>query len=225
MKKIFFVLILLLTCCAPGPAAMPPTPVWENSHSAPTADWSGYQPNIEAFQFGEKCPHLCWLGVNPGTSTAEETHTILSASDQINPKMEVTDTGIVAKWHTDKAKKLEASVYVRFENGIVKSIAFTDMAPFTIKDFIALAGEPDGVNIDMNIYGDVMEMPYGAYYFSRDILIGSESADTGLNPNDPVTNLILNVPYNKEIFRAWVGYGHLTEYFKGKEVHQHPTNP
>ena len=225
MKKIVFLLILLLASCAPARPTMPPTPMWENSHSAPTADWSTYRPSIEAFQFGEQCPHLCWLGINPGVTTAEQAHTLLSASDQVNPTMEVMDTGIVAKWYTDKAKKLEASVYVRFESGVVKSIAFTGMSPFTLKDFVALVGEPDGINIDMNIYGDVMEMPYGAYYYSRDILLGSELADTGLHPNDPITTLILNVPYNKDIFRAWVGYGHLTEYFEGKEVHQHPSNP
>jgi hypothetical protein len=67
-----------------------------------------------------------------------------------------------------------------------------------------------------------MEMPYGAYYFTRDVLVGAESADQGLHPNDPVNSLVLNVPYKKELFRLWVGYGGLAEYFKGKEVHEHP---
>ncbi len=228
MKKSFLssilFLILLLTACASKPT-MPPTPDWTKSRSAPTADWSSYEPSIDAFESNEQCPHMCWLGINPGVTTPEEAKTLLSASDQFKPNMEVTDTGIVAKWYTDKAKKLVSPVYVRFDKGLVQSIAFNEMAPFTLKDFVVLIGEPDGINIDMNIYGDIMEMPYGAYYFSRDILLGSLSADTGINPNDPITTVVMNVPYNKAIFRAWVGYGHLADYFKGKEVHQHPNNP
>lgn len=225
MKKIVFLLILLLTCCAPAKATMPPTPDWTKAHSNPTPDLSGYQPNVASLQSDEQCPHLCWLGINPGVTTPDEAHQLLSASDQIDPNMEVTDTGIVAKWYTEKTRKLMASVYVRFDQGLVKSIALSEMSPFTLKDIVGLAGEPTGINIDMNITGDVMEMPYGAYYVSRAVLISADAAETGIHPNDPVRSLILNVPYNKDIFRAWVGYGHLADYFKGKEVHQHPANP
>ena len=225
MKKVLrftLLLTLLLVACSPKVATLPPTPVWENSHSAPTPDWSGYEPSIEAFEFNDQCPHLCWLGINPGVTTLEEAHTILSASDQIDPNMEVSDTGIIAKWFADKDKKLISSVYVRFDQGVAASMVFRNMAPFALKDIIDLLGDPDGVNIDMNIYGDIMEMPYGAYYFSQRILVSSEAADTGLNPNDPVTSLVANVPYDEKIFRKWVGYGHLAEYFEGKGVHQHP---
>jgi hypothetical protein len=226
MKKIIFLLILLLTCCAPAPATLPPTPAWEKSHSAPTADWSGYQPSVEAFQFNEKCPHLCWLGINPGVTTAEDAYKIVSTSAQVNrSSLEATDTGILVNWFTEKTRKLNSRVYVRLEKGVVSTISFQGMAPFVLKDLVTLIGEPDGINIDMNIYGNIMEMPYGAYYYSKLILISADSADTGLNPNDPINTLVLNLTYDQKIFRNWVGYGHLAEYFKGKEVHQHPTNP
>jgi hypothetical protein len=214
--------VLLLSACAPAKATFPPTPNWANSHSAPTPDWSAYEPSIEAFQFGEQCPHLCWLGINPGVTKSEEVEALLRASDQIDPNLELSETGVVVKWYTEKTKKLTASAYVRFDKGVASSIAFNDLAPFTLGDFINLAGEPDGVNIDMNIYGDIMEMPYGAYYFSGQILVGADAADTGLHANDTVTSLILNVPYEHKLFRKWVGYGHLAEYFAGKDVHQHP---
>lgn len=225
MKKIIVLLILLLpllTSCAPSASSKLATPDWTKARSKPTPDLSGYQPNIEAFVVNEQCPHMCWLGINPGVTTPDEAKAALAESDQIDPQMEITDTGIVAKWHTEKTKELTASAYLRFDQGVIKSIAFSDMAPFTLKNFIDLMGDPSGINIDMNIYGDVMEMPYGAYYFTRDVLVGAESADQGLHPNDPVNSLVLNVPYKKELFRLWVGYGGLAEYFKGKEVHEHP---
>lgn len=225
MKKIFFALLLLLTCCAPGKATPFPTQDWTKAHSAPTADLSGYQTNISAFQAGDACPHLCWMGINPGVTTADEAHTLLKDSDQIDQNMEVTDTGIVTRWYTEKTKKLSASVYVRFDQGVVKSIALSETSPFILKELIALAGDPSGINIDMNIYGDVMEMPYGAYYFSKQILFSADATEEGVQPNDPVRSIILNVPYNNALFRTWVGYGHLADYFKGKEVHQHPSNP
>lgn len=225
MKKIILLLVLLLTCCAPVKVTMPPTPDWTKAHSKPTQDLSGYQPNVGAFEFGDQCPHMCWLGINPGVTPAEEVKTLLSGSDQIDPNMEVAETGIVAKWFSEKTKTLVASAYVRFDKGVAQSIAFSKMSPFTLKDIIGIIGDPSGINIDMNIYDNVMEMPYGAYYFTRDILISADATEVGIHPNDAVETLVLNVPYNKDIFRPWVGYGHLAEYFKGKEVHQHPSNP
>ncbi len=221
MKKIVFLFILLLTCCSPSPRAMP-TSDWTKAHSKPTEDLSGYVPNVSAITAGEECPHLCWMGINPGVTTPEEAKTLLQASDQIDPNMEITETGIVATWYSEKTKKLTASAYMRFEQGVVKSIAISSMSPFTLKDIIAIAGDPTGINIDMNIYGDVMEMPYGAYYASRQVLISADATEVGIHPNDPVHSLILNVSYSNN-FRTWVGYGHLADYFKGKDVHQHPT--
>jgi hypothetical protein len=226
MKKIVFLLILLLTCCAPAAPTFPPTPNPDKAHSAPTADWSGYQPSVEAFQFNDQCPHLCWLGISPGITTAEDAYKIIHTSDQVKQdSIEATDTGILVNWFTEKTRKLDSRVYVRLDKGVVSTISFQSMAPFVLKNFVALIGEPDGINIDMDITGDIMEMPYGAYYYSKLILISADSADTGLNPNDPVDTLVLNLTYDQKIFRNWVGYGHLKEYFAGKQVHQHPANP
>jgi len=222
MKKIVFLLIFLVAACTPAKATMPPTPDWSKAHSAPTADLSGYKTNVGAFTAGEACPHICWMGINPGVTTAEQAHNLLKASDQIDQNMEVTDTGIVTHWFTEKTKKYNAQAYVRMENGVVKSIALTDTSPFVLKDLIAIFGEPSGINIDMNIYGDIMEMPYGAYYFEREAFISADATELGVQPNDAVHTIILNVPYKESLFRPWEGYGHLTEYFAGKEVHQHP---
>jgi hypothetical protein len=229
MKKIvllFPLLVFLFAACAPAKATVPPTADWSKAHSAPTEDLSGYQTNISAFTAGDACPHGCWMGINPGVTTAEEAHNLLKASDQIDQNMEVTDTGIVTHWFTEKTKKYSAQAYVRMdEKGVVKSIALTETSPFMLKDLIAIFGDPSGINIDMNIYGNVMEMPYDAYYFARQTLFNADATELGVQPNDAVHTIILNVPYKESLFRPWEGYGHLAEYFKGKEVHQHPKNP
>lgn len=226
MKKIvllFPLLAFLFVACVPVKATPLPTADWSKAHSAPTADLSGYQTNVSAFTAGDACPHGCWMGINPGVTKKDEALALLKASDQIDQNMEVTDTGIVTHWFTEKTKKYSAQAYVRFdESGVSKSISLTDTSPFMLKDLLAIFGDPSGINIDMNIYGNVMEMPYGAYYFAREALISADATELGIQPNDAVHDIFLNVPYNKALFRPWEGYGHLAEYFKGKEVHQHP---
>lgn len=223
MKKLLPLLILFLTCCGPAPTPADPS---LTAHSRPTADWSSYQPAIEAFRVGAECLHLCWLGINPRVTTAAEAYKLLKASDQIDQKtLQATETGIVAKWFTEKTKKLDSSVYVYLEKDLVKSISFDRFAPFKIKDFMDLLGDPFAVNIDMEVTGNVMYMPYEAYYSSQLVLVGSEAADAGPNSNDGLVSLSLNIKYDDKIFRPWVGYGHLKEYFAGKQVHQHPANP
>lgn len=220
MKKIFFLLALLLVGCAP--ATVDPN----QTRSLPTKDWSGYQPNVEAFELSEQCPGGCWLGIKPGVTTGEEAQALLGASDQINhEKTLVTETGIQVKWFTEKKKELDSSVYMRLDQGIVQSISFDRLAPFALQHLLGVFGEPFGINIDMNIYGEVMEMPYSIYYPSQKMLISGQSADDGPHANDPLDTMTMNVTYREELFRPWVGYGHLTEYFAGKEFHQHPANP
>lgn len=225
MKKICCLFILLLAGCTPAPTPTPIDPAL-TSHSLPTADLSGYQPSIEAFQAGADCPHLCWLGINPGVTTAAEAYSLLKASDQVNQDtLQATETGITLKWFTEKTRALDSDVYVYLQNDAVKSISFDRFSPFTVQDFTKLLGEPGWVLIDMEVNGDVMYMPYSLYYSADVVKLGSEAADQGPHPNDGLVTLILNVPYDTKIFRPWVGYGHLKEYFAGKEVHQHPANP
>jgi len=219
MKKIFFLLMLLLASCAP--ATVDPN----KTRSLPTADWSAYQPYIESFEFSKKCPHMCWLGINPGVTTGQEAQAILEASDQIQEITQSTETGILVKWYTEPTKKLHTTVYLFMENGVIKTLSFQELPPFTLQNFIGLVGEPDGVNIDMNVYGDVMEMPYSVYFYEEEIVIGAQAADSGPHANDALINMTLNIPYKREIFRQWVGYGHLKEYFAGKEFHQHDEQP
>ena len=233
MRKLLFAFVILLACCAPKPAsavtatpAVTPTDPSLTSHSLPTADWSGYTASVQAFQIGPQCPHLCWLGINPGVTTAADAYQLLQGSDQIDQTtLQASDTGIQVTWYTEKTKKLNSAVYLYLEKDHVKSVSFDRFAPFKVKDFTGLLGDPYGINIDMEVTDSIMYMPYQFYYSSQTILLGSEAADTGPNANDGLVSLSLNIPYNDQLFRPWVGYGHLKEYFAGKQVHQHSANP
>jgi hypothetical protein len=222
MKKVCFLLLLFLSACATPTPADPSL----TTHSAPTADLSGYQPSIEAFRAGDECPHLCWLGINPGVTRAEEAYTILHASEQVNQEtLKASETGITLKWFTEKTRALDSNVYVYLQNDIVQSVSFDRFSPFTVEDFTSLLGEPYGIIIDMEVYGDIMYMPYSLYYPAKTVKLGAEAADKGPHPNDGLITMILNVEYDSKLFRPWIGPGHLKEYFEGKEVHQHPANP
>src|SRR5687767_313333 len=117
MKKIVILLLFLLAGCT----AAPVTPTQE-LHALPTQDWSGYQASMDAFQVGETCPQMCWLGINPGVTTAAEAETLLKASDQVDQAaLTVAETGIQATWFTETTKTLRSNVYVYLEQGLVKS--------------------------------------------------------------------------------------------------------
>jgi hypothetical protein len=225
MKKacfLFIPLILFLGACATPTPADPSL----TSHSLPTPDLSGYQPSIEAFQAGAACPHLCWLGINPGVTSAQEAYTLLKASEQVDQEtLKATETGITLKWFTEKTRALDSAVYLYLENDLVKSISFDGFSPFTVQDMTALLGEPEWILIEMEVYDDIMYMPYSLYYTSKIVKLAGDSADTGPHPNDPLVTLTMNVEYSTKYFRPWVGYGHLKEYFEGKEVHQHSGTP
>jgi hypothetical protein len=232
MKKICFLFILFLSACATGTPTPTPAPTTApvdpslTSHSAPTADLSGYQPFIESFQAGADCPHLCWLGIKPGVTTATDAYNLLKASDQVKQEtLQATETGITLNWVTEKTRALDSSVYLYIQDNVVKSISFDRFSPFKVQDFTNLLGDPSGVTIDMEVNGDIMYMPYSLYYAANVVKLGSEAADKGPHPNDGLVTLIMNVPYDAKYFKPWVGYGHLKEYFEGKEVHQHPANP
>ena len=228
MKRVLLMLAFFVASCAPRQA--PPTPIASDpsltSHSLPTADWSMYTPSTEAFTAGPACPHMCWLEINPGVTPASDAYKILKASDQIDQKtLQATSTGIVATWFTEKSRKLNSSVYLLLENDLVKSISFDGFAPFKVKNLTKLLGDPYGILIDMEVTDGVMYMPYETYYSAQTVLLGSEAADQGPNPDDVLTSLSMNISYDTKLFHSWLGYGHLKEYFAGKSVHQHTTNP
>src|SRR5689334_3725064 len=211
MKKAVLLLALLLSACAP---ASTPTPAAASVHSLPTQDYSAYQASVEDFQLSRACPNLCWLGVNPGVTGASEAYALLSKAEQIEQKsLTASDTGIQVSWFTEKTKTLRASVYVYFEHDLVKSVSFTNLAPFTVQDFSKLLGEPEGINISMEVVnGTVMHMPYGLLYGAHKVMAASEAGDPGPQPNDSLTNLTMNLDYDSQFFKPWVGYGHLEVY-------------
>ncbi len=54
--------------------------------------------SMDSFKFNENCLHICWLGINPSITTAEEAKHILKESSQIdNQWYQVSDSGFITE--------------------------------------------------------------------------------------------------------------------------------
>jgi len=115
MKMILFSFLLLLMGCQSTPVA----PSINTLSPSPEATLVEYAlESNDTFQFNEQCPHGCWLGINPGTTTAAEAKAILQASNQID-KQDYTefDKGIDAVWKPDNFNT-PCQIHVWFGNGL-----------------------------------------------------------------------------------------------------------
>src|SRR5258706_7558432 len=144
MKKILSVLfLLLLTCC------------------------QSYAP-IEAFDVSENCPHVCWLGINPGTTTKADTITVLHNTNRIKQKTIIVDeSGIGAEWFVGASFPIDASI--TFKNGLVKEVILSGIAPMTISDFIPLLGEPDYIVTTLKLAADATYIEYTLLYSTKQL--------------------------------------------------------
>jgi hypothetical protein len=215
---------LVLTGCAPLSAASSYDPETANLHALPTQDWSAYEPAVGIFSSEGLCVHLCWLGINPGVTSSDEMLRVLDTSDQIDQNtLNPADSGIGVEWFTEATKTLRASAYLYVQEGVVQSISFEELAPWTIGALIGLLGEPDQITIRMETQGDVMYMPYALYFASEKVLASADSGDPGPHPNDSLVALKLNLAFEHESFQPWIGYGHLDVYLADQPVHAHPS--
>jgi hypothetical protein len=187
---------------------------------------------LNAFEFSEKCPHMCWQGINPGVTTTDEALALLKASDQIGQTSYIDDEPnktLWLHWFTDKSKTFHTGVYLGYENGIVTSISFQNLYPFRIKDLISILGEPSEINITQEIEADAEFIRYSVFYPEQRIQIEVGGVHwNSPNPNDDVQSLGLNIefynplrPRQKWIIQPWLGYGHLEDYLPGIRI---PTN-
>jgi len=211
-------LCLVLVACSP-----------QVGKTAPTDSLGqDFSPSLEAFDASEKCPYICWLGINPGMTSAEQAHDLLRASDQIDQKtFHVSKEGIGTIWFTEKSKRIYSSVGITFANGLVKSVSFDNLRLFKMGDFINLIGEPDEISIRVDRAPDAEYISYMVYYGKRKTIIWVlTGSNTGPEPTDPIQMLIIST--NLETPRSpnwladfdnqrqrWLGYGHVEDYLPG----------
>jgi hypothetical protein len=219
--RIMCLIFLFLTSCTPAPAS--PSPAY--SSLPPSVSMSS------AFTYNQECPHGCWLGINPGVTTAEEARTILSSSRQIDQNSYINDAaGFRVDWYMDRRQSLSNSVGIAVENGVVQKLNFGFYTIIKIREFIDLMGEPDEISVS-KIYA--AEAPryidYVVYYTSMNALIFvSTTNEAGPDIEDPVKILYLNISpeestrlnfmADQNLRQPWLGFGHLEEYLKNRPM-------
>jgi hypothetical protein len=230
MKKLIFLLVLFLVSCS-SPPNIPKT-----NKMALTLEAGIDQPNTQSLntlQLNEQCPHLCWLGINPGVTTYQEAKTIMSSSDQIDQKrLEVTPSEIsAAVWHSDPTDFYDGNAAITFENGIVKTIIL-GVPQLRIKDITKLIGEPDKISyFVVDVADGPGKIAVSAIYFSsHKIMITTGDDWSGPDPDNQIDGLYLNTEFNNTILpdyrpiQPWLGYGHIEEYLPDVATPR-PNNP
>jgi len=205
MKKILSVLFLfLLTSC------------------------QSYSP-IEAFDVSENCPHVCWLGINPGVTTDTDAKAILDNTNRIKQKSIVVDElGIGAEWYP--VNSFPNRIGITIENGIAKQISISNVYPLTVGDLVSLFGEPDEIGISINLAADSTYVDYILFYSARQSAIFSSTINNnGPDPKDTIFILMLIdkldlksspkwLVEKYDIRQPWLGFGHLKDYFPGQKI-------
>jgi hypothetical protein len=216
MKRIAFIVILIITGCKLLPNS-------ETSTAVP--------PSMSAFEFSNRCSHVCWLGINPTRTTAIEAKSLIASSNQIDKKsLEISDAGISAVWLIEKTDTFKSYVRIQFHEGLVTGIGFS-LLPFTMNDFISQLGQPDKISIWAEQGPDGSYVSYAVYYLMQKTRLYVTSGDwNSPDPFDTIYNLDLNVDFKnngylvpiKGIVQPWLGYGHIKDYLPGVEIP--PTN-
>jgi hypothetical protein len=178
-----------------------------------------------AFTYNQECPHICWLGINPGVTAAEDALVLLSSSSQIDQSsyIDKNETGVRVEWRTKQMGINPIRVGMVFENGIVNRINFSFGIYVKIQEFIGLMGQPDEISIREVKASDASYIEYIVYYTSMNALIFvSTSNETGPDIDDAVSVLYLNITPDEanplsfmsgqNLRQPWLGFGHLDEY-------------
>jgi hypothetical protein len=183
------------------------------------------------FVYNQKCPHICWLGINPSITTADETRTLLRSSSQIDQNSYTEDeSGIKAEWSTKQNGVLSARVGIVLSNGTVKSINFLFTTDVNIQEFVDLLGEPNEISIKKVEAAEVTYFEYIMYYtVSKALIYASTTDKNGPNTADPIDIVYLNIDpddpdapkwllEHQELRQPWLGFGHLEEYLEKRPL-------
>ncbi len=196
MKKMFILIMLLLAGCV--------------------------SPSTNPFVYDENCPRLCWLGINPGSSTVEEANDLLHSSNAVDKNsFQASDNSILIEWLTGRPDSFPCTVNLEFKEDLVDTISFGEM-PYKMYEFLSLLGEPDKISIRTVVVPDAKYIEYFVFFNkSKTLLHVSPGDQNGPDPNDRVFGLILNSKFSEEILPSgsgdiqdWLGYGHITDYLQ-----------
>jgi hypothetical protein len=187
-------------------------------------------PIRDVLDASETCPHLCWLGINPSTTTTEQAKTLIGNSNSLDQQWtKISNTDIFAIWFVGGSKSSTCTVSIQLEKGFVQSISMGPML-YTVGDIVELLGQPDQIAMAQLVAPDQPFFTYALYYDKRRITVDVHTTSTkGPQPSDKGYNLWLNVEFYAVTHpeqwgkpQPWLGYGHLREYLPGVEIP--PTN-
>ena len=174
----------------------------------------------------ESCPHLCWLGIDPGTTTKQQARVLIENSNSTDKQWtEISDASIEARWLIGGLRSFDCSVGIQLENNVAESIALGPM-PYAVRDIVDLLGQPDQIAMAQLVAPDQPFFTYALYYAKRRITVDVHTTNTkGPEPGDAGFNLWLNVDFyaakHPEQWgkpQPWLGYGHLREYLPGAQI-------
>ena len=184
-------------------------------------------PVNPSFVYNQKCPNVCWLGINPGVTTAEETKMLLSSSSQIDQGSYIEDkSGISVEWFNKQMDVNPAHVGIVLDNGVVSNVNFLFPSSVQIQEFIDLLGEPDEISVRKVEAAEVTYIEYVIYFTSiKAVVLASTKGDDDPSLEDWAELLILNNKPNisnapnwllkhKDFRQPWLGFGHKDEYLK-----------
>jgi hypothetical protein len=184
-------------------------------------------PLINAFEYSDKCPLACWMGIHLGTTTAKEALTILEASSQIIPgSLKILDNELRGQWFSTRETTAESVFYIVLSKGFAESIVFSSLYAFTMANFTKLFGDPSEMTIWVEDSPDGPYLTYVVFYSSPKIAILGDplGSFSGPSSGDQIQNLWINMDYETveatvvdegNHRQAWIGYGHLQEYLPG----------
>jgi hypothetical protein len=228
MKRLVFTIILIMAGCRLIPNAV-----------TPMAD----PPSLNAFEFSNRCPHICWLGINPGVTTPEDANARLSIANDIDQSsLRTSSDEATAIWFANSTHTQFWHVGISFDQGFVTSISFDGGThPFRLGDMIGFLGKPDDISIRLIEEPDARYLDeYTVIYHDADAaLLVSPDNSFGPAATDRVKILLMNTAFGNvyipewlaqayETRQPWLGYRHLKEYLPGQNpppIHNNPLGP
>jgi hypothetical protein len=211
MNNLLFFCLLLLTSCA------------TISH---TGSIDSVPPIRDVLDTREACPHLCWLGINPGATATGQAKTLIGNSNSIDQQWtRVSDSDLFARWFVGGSRSSTCTIGIQLEKGVVQSISLGPM-PYTVGDMVEIIGQPDQIAITQLTAPDQPYFTYALYYVNRRVTVDVHTTSTnGPQPTDKGYDLWLNAEFYAVTHpqewgkpQSWLGYGHIQEYLPGLQI-------